>query len=506
MSSENLHPDRFSARDFAILICSILVVALAPSFQSFWIDEGTMGLISRIPTFSDLHSVLGQIRSSEALMPLATFYFWSMEKIVGGDEWVLRCCNLPWLWLGIVCLALVGKRIGWPWLPLLFAIHPVVWFYADEVRPYAIQLGTGCWLTLGFVQLLQSEGRQTRGFWNFGFAAAATIAASFLGIFVVAAAGLIILVKAVMGRWSLTLPQYVILAFLGVFNLVVVLAIFAKMHAGAGGSKSWIVGASNIGFASYELLGFVGLGAGREIIRSSAVGGGMSAAFQLLLPSLPKIGFLLVLYLAIGYAAFRASRQSSTKPILSLAFLSGMVALLSVLCLFGAALESRFPFWGRHLAPSLPFFLLAIGGVAASLRPAWTDRQRFFLFAPLFAVLIYSSCIIRWSPTHAKDDYRTASNLARVAVAQGKRVVWIGATGPAIYYQVSFSKSWPPAPGTVGMYLPAMVSDGPPDLIFVTKPDLFDRQRFLPYWIAQPGVKVTTPCPSFVLYQIPSSL
>jgi len=504
MPSENrLKQNGFSARDLWILLSSILVVALAPSFQSFWIDEGTMGLISRAPTFSDLLAVVDHMKGSEALMPLATTYFWAAEKIVGDGEWALRCSNLPWLWLGIGCLALVGKRIGWPWLPLLFAIHPVVWFYADEVRPYAIQLGTGSWLTLGFVQVLQSEGRQTRGFWNFGLAAAATIAASFLGIFVVASAGLILLVKGFAGRWPITLKQYGVIGFLLVVNVAVTFSIFLKMHAGAGGSKVWIVGLSNMGFASYELLGFVGLGPGRELIRTSAAAGGVDAASHLLIPSFFKLAVLVGIYLALLYAAFRAFKKDSTKPALQIGLLSGSAALLSVLCLFGAALESKFPFWGRHLAPSLPFLLLAIGGVAASLGPIWPARRNLFLLIPLFVVLLYSSCIIRWSPTHAKDDYRTASSMARKAIAQGKRVSWLAAAQPAFYYQLPLSGVWPPTPGTASVVLPSPATDGQPDLIFVSKPDLFDRQRLLPHWASVPGVQVTAPCQSFVVYQFP---
>jgi hypothetical protein len=501
MSSD--HQNRFSARDLWILIVALFIVALAPSFQSFWIDEGTMGLISRVPTFAEFQDVVVKMKGSEALMPLATTYFWAVEKIVGENEWALRCCNLPWLWLGIVCMALIGKRIAWPWLPLFFAIHPVVWFYADEVRPYAIQLGTGCWLTLGFVQLLQSEGTQTRGFWNFGLAAAATIAASFLGIFVVAAAGLILLIRAVIAHWRLTLRQYAVLGLLGVLNFGITFSIFLKMHAGAGGSKAWIVGFSNMGFASYELLGFIGLGPGRELIRTSAVIGGVDAASHLLIPSFFKLGLLVVIYGTLIYAVFRVSRQASKIPAFEMALLSGTVALLSVLCLFGAALESRFPFWGRHLAPTLPFLLLAIGGLAASLDSIWTKRQSSFLLITLFAVFIYSSAVIRWSPTHAKDDYRTASALAREALSHGKRVSWIGATQPAVYYNVPLSTTWPPYPGTASVRLPSPATDGQPDVIIVTKPDLFDRQGFLPHWIETPGVTVTAPCQSFVVYQFP---
>jgi len=152
----------FSTRDTWIVACSALIVTLAPSFQSFWIDEGTMALISRSTDFYK-QILLGHMNASETMMPFATTYFWVLEKFVGDSEWALRLGNLPWLWFGIACMALIGKRTGWDWLPLLFAVHPVVWFYADEVRPYSIQLGAGCWMALGFVQLLQTRGKESWG-------------------------------------------------------------------------------------------------------------------------------------------------------------------------------------------------------------------------------------------------------------------------------------------------------------------------------------------------------
>jgi uncharacterized membrane protein len=359
-------------------------------------------------------------------------------------------------------------------------------------------------LALGFVQLLQSEGKQSRGLWNFGFAAAVIISASFLGIFVVAAAGLVLLIQAFRERWGLAAGQYGVLGGMAVMNLILVVLMVLKIHTGAEGGRVWTVGISNLGFAVYELLGFVGLGPGRELIRASATAGGSEAAAQLLIPSLFKLGLLLLIYIGMVYAAFRASKNSAAKPALHMALLSCSVAVLSVGCLLGACLASSFPFWGRHLAPTLPFVLLTIAGVASAMRSIWTTRQNAFLLVPLFVVLLYSSCVIRWSPTHAKDDYRTAAGLAREYMAEGKRVCWIAAPGPALYYEVPISNSWPPQPGTASIRLPDPGSPSRPDVILVSKPDVFDHQRTLPQWISLPGIDTSTPCQSFVLYQLPS--
>ena len=143
----------------------------------------------------------------------------------------------------------------------------------------------GSWLALGFLQVLQSEGKQARGFCNFGFASAMIIAASFLGVFVVAAAGLVLAIKGFLARWKLPLRNYAITVAFALADLALLVHMLSKIAGGASGSRAWTVGFANLGFASYELLGFVGLGPGRELIRTSAAAGGVSAASYLLVSS-----------------------------------------------------------------------------------------------------------------------------------------------------------------------------------------------------------------------------
>lgn len=494
----------FAPRDLWIMLVAILLVSFAPTTQSFWIDEGTMGLVSRIGTFTELHSIMGRMNGSEALMPMATAYFWAWEKIVGENEWALRCGNLPWLWLGIVCLGCVGKRIAWPWLPLLFAIHPVVWFYADEFRPYAIQLGTGSWLALAFVQILQSEGKTYVGLWNLGLASVGTIGASLLGVFVVVAVVILLAIVATIQRWRLNYRQYGILGFFALVNLLLLLELISHLLAGASGSKVWKVGLSNLGFAAYELLGFVGLGPGREALRSTASLGGMSGAVSLLTPMLPGLAALALAYAALFYFFARVARDPRAKPFSRLAFLAGAVPFLTIACLFGAALDSKFPFWGRQLAPTLPFLLLALGAMAGALGQIWPARKTAFLLIPFFAVLLLSSLEIRLNSRHSKDDYRTAVAIAREGLSQGKQICWVAALGPAAYYHLPLSHTWPPAPGSVSLTLPPHEPGVTIDLIIVSKPEIFDQQKHLGEWINLPGEQATAVCPSFIVYQFPA--
>jgi hypothetical protein len=493
----------FFPRDFVIVLSAVLVVSLAPSFQSFWIDEGTIGVLSRSATFAELHTALSYMKGSETLMPLTTTYFWALEKIVGDGEWALRCGNLPWLWLGIGCLALAGKRIGWPWLPLLFAIHPVVWFYADEVRPYAIQLGVGSWMALGFLQIVQSDGKNNIGLWNVGLASAATTLASFLGIFVIVAVGIVLLILAVARRWKITSRQCGILGFLAIINLAILLPMLSRLGSGAGGSKVWTVGVANIGFVFYELLGFAGLGPGRELLRSSATGGGLAAAAHLFLPSFFQLALLFSLYAGLSWTAVQISKEARARPLIRLSLLAAAVPFISIVCLFGAALDFKFPFWGRHLAPTLPFILMAIGCVAASLASIWPTRKTAFLLVPFFAVLFFSSLELRFDVRHSKDDYRTAAALARDAIAHGKQVCWVAAPIPADFYHLPLSKTWPPTAGTASLVIPTYAPGNEPDMMIVSKPDLFDRNGLRRPWINLPGVKEKALCPSFVLYQFP---
>ena len=475
MDSEQEKRADTTAKAGWIAFVAAALLWLAPTSQSLWIDEGSMGLLSRESTVSGLRTALGQIAGSEALMPLTALYFWTVEKFVGDGEWALRCGNLPWLWLGIICLALIGRRIGWPWLPLLFAVHPVVWFYADEIRPYAIQLGAGCWLALGFVQVVQSEGKSVTGLWNLGLAAAVVSTASFLGVFVVAAAGVVLILKAVVAHWVPTRRQLGVIGFLGAVNLAFLIIMLSRLMGGAGGSKSWTVGISNLGFALYELLGLSGLGPGREALRATAVTGGLSGTVHLLLPYFGVQSALLLLYGALFCTAIYLTRKGRDSSVFQLAILSGWVAVLSVVGLFIASLVMKFPFWGRHLAPMLPFLLVAVGAAASLLSTAGSSRRSGLLLFPLFALLLFSSLEIRFNPQQGKDDYRSATALALAEVAQGKRVCWIASRQPGQFYHLTFSTTWPPAPGTASIAIPVPGVDPAPDLLFVSKLDLFDR-------------------------------
>src|SRR5205814_16012 len=100
------------------------------------------------------------------------------------------------------------------------------------------------------------------------------------------------------------------------------------------------------------LLGFSGLGPPRNELRELVRGGDSLHLFlrQCHLPGL--IALALTCFAAIGKCWL--ARRDRMIQLLTL-FLSAYGGLIFLVCLI-----MRFPFWGRHMAPALPFVVLLI--------------------------------------------------------------------------------------------------------------------------------------------------
>src|SRR5262249_10573942 len=61
-------------------------------------------------------------------------------------EWQLRAVNLLWAGLAGTAVGLIGRRLRQPGLLWLFLLHPFLWYYLNEARPYALQIFASAWL------------------------------------------------------------------------------------------------------------------------------------------------------------------------------------------------------------------------------------------------------------------------------------------------------------------------------------------------------------------------
>jgi hypothetical protein len=139
-----------------------------------------------------------------------------------------------------------------------------------------------------------------------------------------------------------------------------------------------------------------------------------------------------------------------------------------VVTLLGIA--TKFRLLGRHFTPLAPVVCIVL---AIGLTQIWRTRWR--MVAAPFALLWICSCaLLRFSPHHQKDDYRSAAAEARRALAQEKVVWWSADRAAGRYYGLPIDKADAQFRVVINA-IPADLEKLPPaDVVFASKPDLYD--------------------------------
>lgn len=466
------------------LLAVVLLAALMPSGESLWIDETSTVRFAGQATLSDLAGLFRAERGSEVQMPLGMLAFWGWQKLAGSSEWALRALNIGWTLLAAWALFLTGKRLRLPLLPLWFIVQPFLWFYANEARPYVMQIAGSAWLLYGMITAVQTRASGSSWAASFLLGALLLAGASLLGAVplfsaIVLTGGGLLLLRARPSRSALLILGLgvLLLAPLGLYYL-------HTLKQGAGGSKIWTVGGVNAAFAGYELTGFSGLGPGRLEIREVARSG-TAALLGVLKPFGPGLAALAFLYAVLG-VRLKNVFPPARSPAIALTLLH---AGLTVALLAGAALLVKFPFWGRHLAPALPCVAVLAAWCADRFVRDYSGSPLARLVpALLVALLLASSLSLRFSERHRKDDYRQAVRLANDALRAGLQIGWAADEVTARYYQAPFDA--PRGPGRLyalhaaqpGLF-EADLAGPAPDLVILSKHDLFDPQGRLEAWL-----------------------
>ena len=160
---------------FALLGCAVACVAI--SSQSFWIDEAETALKAIQPTLGAWWQALYIEHNSNLQLPLYMLYAWGWARLFGVSELALHAANIPWFFLGLFAIAHSLRRQ--PGLRnaalLVYCLHPFVWYYLDEARPYLMQL-SGALLVAGslFTALDEPDQAHSSSWWWL-FAAGLTI-------------------------------------------------------------------------------------------------------------------------------------------------------------------------------------------------------------------------------------------------------------------------------------------------------------------------------------------
>lgn len=453
---------------------ALAVTLLIPGSGSLWIDEAQTFRHVAQPTLAALSRGLLADQYSEGLMPLSMLVAWLGGQLIGTNEWQMRAPNILWAALAVLAFARLGRLWRVPTAPIIVALQPFLWYYGNEARPYALQIACGAWLAAGCGEILQSRRLDGRTLLPVLVAAAALVASTMFGMITVVAVVMFLAVLGWREGWVVTRGARVQTA-LGVVWCTGLTAYYIwKVATGAKGARLWDVGVQNLGFALYELMGFTGLGPGRDELRQLARADGVVGAVTGLAadPVLPALLLLLLSVIAIAMVRGWQREERRRELIVYL----GVCALVMGTT-FTLALLARFPFWGRHLAPIFPFYCaVLVLGVASLRRSARSPALRIGVPLALVLVLAASSAQLRWSPRHARDDYRSASEIALAALRAGRDVWWSADPQAAAYYGLPVATK-----GSSGQ-VAHLLTDRPgrgkilpaPDMIITSKRDIFD--------------------------------
>jgi hypothetical protein len=472
---------------------------LAITGRSFWIDECVTAEFVSQPTFAEWRQDLLTTEGAEAQMPLYLIYLWGWEKAFGHGEWSLRMAALPWFiaGVGLFLHALRGLgRLGWPAIAVTIS-SAFVWYYLDEARRYAMVLSAACAVVASLVILSRREGlRDTTGqTWFRIFLISIVVMSGFsiIGMLWSGAAtlllGLIIpwpqLWKRIKSSPWLTGIGVVVLSGLAVYYVSSVLR-------GARGSGMATTNLQTAVYVGYELLGFTGLGPGRDALREQ---GALALG-----PYVPWLGIYAATVLTVIAAALISIWKS---PWRMRALYIACVLSLPAAFLLTMGVMRHWRVLGRHFAPLLPVLLLVLAIGAANL---WRSGRLGRIATILYlALALLSAAQVRLAARHHKDDYRTAAALAREGLSKGHRVWWVAASEGADYYGVPHTGGAmePSAAYAVfGQPLEELAVLPAPDLIVLSRPDIFDYRGGIAGLLSQGDYSTCTNFAGFKIWAL----
>lgn len=497
------------------LALGLLLVPFMPSQDSLWIDEAQTWTYADQP---DLGSFVARMKAdtcSEAQMPFGMLSAWAGAQLLGKSEWQMRAQNMVWVVAALLCFFRIGKLVSIPAFPLLLAIQPFTWYYANEFRPYSLQVFSGSLICLGLVALMVRGSRSAE--WISALFAGILVScyASMLGVVPSIAAVLVVAWYFISRRRR---PEYSLVAvfiLLGLLLLPLGLYYLTTLMRGSGGAKIWAVGPANLIGALVEMFGFAGLLPARQVLRD-CVRHGISASN--LAPFFLQIAGACILFAAMAFLLVRfllTRKRPSSWCFAGLGYF-----ILSLFGMITLTLVAHFPFWGRHLAPAFPAFVLILGFLLAE---AWVAGRSLTRSASILCciLLFSSSLVLRFSPAYSKDDYRSAAGKAHEVVKNGGVVWWAANKAAANYYGLS------PIEGTSttshSIDSPALshaVQSGSSstffsinqdvnyfeslpkaDIVVLSKSDIYDRFGALQAWLRQHGYAVNRQFPAFTIWE-----
>lgn len=471
---------------------AVAVSLVAISGRSLWIDEACTAIRAIQPTLGAWWQTMEQEKTGCLQMPLYMLYTWAWTKIFGSGEWSFHLANLPLFAAGAGAFILSFPSAGRRRLlaGCLALLCPFAWYYLDEARPYAMQLGASLLIVASLrriAHVFDSGSKRYGGHLALFLAGVVVLGGSSLFgmIWAAAALGALLILLPLSGLTGLLKRQFWLwlAAAVPLIGLAVYYAWTLKMGARGSGAATTTLG--SVLFVGYELLGFAGLGPGRLDMRSAGLASlhgylAPAALYAVAMATLIGAAILRVLTEVSPPSTTPNAPESSPSPHQKMRTAEAPLShpqntrtaeasptplqkgrgvppspsrspathsshrrhLAIVLCcclppvfILGAGWVVHFRVLGRHLAPFVPclLLLLTLGASALWLQGSrWARAQ-----VVVFCLLSLFSCLsVRFAARHEKDNYRAAAAAAKAALDKGQAVWWNAAEEGAIYYGV----------------------------------------------------------------------
>jgi len=481
------------------LLAALCLLPLMVSSDSLDLDEGDTAMYVLQPDLGAFCHRLWIDLQADCQMPLAMLAAWVSGVILGADaEWQLRAINLVWGAAALLAMSRIGVRLQIPWLPLLLAIQPYFWFYLNEARPYALELGVGAWVLVALVEFILDRAAGTAWAWTMAVAGFLLFCATMLAPLPV---GMTVFVGAFIAWRNGWRPERkavkILIGGLAACVPVAIYYVFTLLH-GTKGAQVWHVDAKFVAYVFYELTGMGGIGLSYADIRELARSPQLTHELCLRLPQLILPMLLSGLLIVLIYTGLRRWRQSGSRQVL-LGIILVLALTAGVFVVVSLGLQKAF--WARHYAPVFPFYVtllgLALTGIQTQTK-VWLQ----WLALVVCALLLWSAVNFRFAPALRKEDYRSASQFGIAALGQGRTVWWLASSYPATFYgmDVSFLE---PAAGKAFMTFRSQVDIRTlplPSVIVLNRPDLHDPFGTVQKIMSQNTYRVAARYQAFVIW------
>ncbi|MGZ4236572.1 MAG: glycosyltransferase family 39 protein [Solirubrobacteraceae bacterium] len=379
---ESGQPDWLTRQRSLWLLAGIVIIGAAIRFstldqQSFWLDEATTwGIVSH-----GLGHVLSTVPKTESTPPLYYVLVWLWSRVFGTGEVGLRTFSalcgtmtIPVMWA--VGRRLASERIGLV-AALVTAVNPLLFWYSQEARTYALLVLLSALSLLAFLRALEQPSVGRLLAW--GTVCALTVLAHYFGAFVVVGEA-VWLLFALRRRGVLTVAG----AAVGLAPIVVVGAALVPLVIRQNDGR-----ASFISTASGSLPYRLG-----QLVKQDILGDGQPLKALLLAVGLVLVALALVLLVT------RATRAERGAALMMLAIGAGGVVLAFVV----AAVVTDYFDTRNLLATWPPMALVVAVGFGATRAGRWGAAG---LAGLVVLSLVCIANVVR-DPDFQRDNWRGA--------------------------------------------------------------------------------------------------